>query len=193
MTAPDSEQIKLGPPNLRTCDKERMGLTNCFALSTDTGQFASSSVGCHSASNPASPFPRFPNVHDDSIILYQYKRIWTIDLNDYDCNTAWNFSFSMYKRPCLQQRPLSLRQNKLRHFIANRRAEWGRKSTFVTATKRDSEIDAGNWTSSDAAHAHYIVQITTMNGKIVDHQNSRSSRLLTSERSSKPRCFALVS
>jgi hypothetical protein len=148
-TEPDPEMIQLGPPNLRAWDKERMALTNCFALSTETGQFASNSVGCHSASNPESPFPRFPNVCDDSIILYQYKSIWTMDLNDYDCNTKWNFSFSLYKQPFLGKLPFSLRQDKLLRFIDNRFAEWGSKSNFATAMEGSSDNNGEEWLMSN--------------------------------------------
>jgi hypothetical protein len=132
-----------------------MALTNCFALSTETGQFASNSVGCHSASNPESPLPRFPNVCDDSIILYQYKSIWTMDLNDYDCNTKWNFSFSLYKQPFLGKRPFSLWQDKILRFIDNRIAEWGSKSNFATATEGSSENNGGDWFTSDVYQEFY--------------------------------------
>jgi hypothetical protein len=140
-TPVDMEPIKCGPPNLRDRDKERMALTNCFAMNTNNGQFESNNVGCHDAWNPQSPFPQFPNVHDDLIILYQYKSIWTMDLNDYDCNTKWNISFSMYHRPCLQDRPLSIRQEKIRAFIANRHSEWGRKSTFALQLTQKQMMD----------------------------------------------------
>jgi hypothetical protein len=153
-TPADMEPIKCGPPNLRDRDKERMALTNCFAMNTSTGQFEANNVGCHDAWNPRSPFPQFPNVNDDLIILYQYKSIWTMDLNDYDCNTKWNASFSMYHRPCLQERPLSIRQEKLRAFIANRHSKWGRKSTFDTAT--DTKANDGSDWALAADYASYI-------------------------------------
>ena len=124
-TAPDLDEIKSGPPNLRNSDRERMSLTNCFALSIKTGQFEANNVGCHSVYDPESPFPQFPNVKDGFIALYQFKSIWTLDLNDYDCNTAWNNSFSLYQKPWPKMCCMSLRQDKLRKFIDNRRAKWG--------------------------------------------------------------------
>ena len=152
-TQPDQEPIKLGPPNLRECDKERMSLTNCFGLSTSTGQFAANSTGCHTASNPDSPFPRFPNVPEASIILYQYKSMWTLDLNDYDCNTVWHQSFSLYKQRWPKMEHTSLRQERLRLFIANRCAEWGSKSNFATEENRASEIN--DWFSSNVYQEFY--------------------------------------
>ncbi len=152
-TQPDQGDIKLGPPNLRGCDKERMSLTNCFGLSTSTGQFAANSVGCHTASNPDSPFSRLPNVPEASIVLYQYKSIWTLDLNDYDCNTVWHFSFSLYKQPWPKLGHLSLRQEKLRLFIANRCAEWESKSNFAIEKDRASEIN--DWFTSDVYEEFY--------------------------------------
>jgi hypothetical protein len=152
-TQPDQEEIQLGPPNLRGCDKERMSLTNCFGLSTSTGQFEYNNVGCHTASDPASPFPRFPNVPEESIILYQYKSIWTLDLNDYDCNTVWQQSFSLYKQPWPKMGHTSLRQKRLCLFIANRCAEWGSKSNFATEENRASEIN--DWFSSDVYQEFY--------------------------------------
>ena len=59
----------------------------------------------------------------------------------------------MYHRPCLQERPLSLRQEKLRAFNANRHSEWGRKVTSSTATARAT--DADDWTTA-ADYAYYM-------------------------------------
>jgi hypothetical protein len=154
-TPEDNEPIKFGPPSLRDCDKERMGLTNCFALTTETGQFASNSYGCHRASDPADLFPKFPNVDDNSIILYQYKSIWSMDLNDFDCNTKWNFSFKLYKQPFLGKRPFSIRQDRILQFIDNRIAEWGSKSNFATATEESSENNGGDWFMSDVSREFY--------------------------------------
>jgi hypothetical protein len=154
-TPEDNEPIKFGPPYIRDCDKERMGPTNCFALTTETGQFASNSYGCHRASDPADPFPKFPNVDDNSIILYQYKSIWSIDLNDFDCNTKWNFSFKLYKQPFLGKRPVSIRQAKILQFIDNRIAEWGSKSNFATAMEGSSENNGGDWFMSDVSREFY--------------------------------------
>ncbi len=156
MTKPDTEPIMLGPPNLRLCDKQRMGLRNCFALDFDAGQFASNSVGCHHASDPESPFPRFPNVKEDNIILYQYKSIWTLDLNDFDCKATWNYTFKLLNRPYLQLRPPSLRQDKLQKFLQRRRPEWGSTSSDATAAEKESKDEAEDWFTGDVYYEHYV-------------------------------------
>ncbi len=154
MTAPDSEQIKLGPPHLRNCDKQRMELINCFALSVDTGQFASNSRGCHTASNPASPFPQFPNVNDDSIIPYQYKSIWTLDINDYKLGTS--ASQCINDRTYNNDHLLWGRTNFVSSLFANRRAEWGSKSCVVTTAENETKDEASDWFTSDVYHEFYV-------------------------------------
>jgi hypothetical protein len=150
-TMPDTESIQFGPPNLRLCDKQRMELTNCLALDFDAGQFASNSVGCHHASDPGSPFPKFPNVKEERIILYQYKSIWTMDLNDFDCRASWNHTFKLLNRPYTQLRPPSLRQDKLLKFLQRRRPEWGSKSSEATAEDNNAE----DWFTGDVYYEHY--------------------------------------
>jgi hypothetical protein len=88
-TPPDEPFNPEGPPNLRSRDSERMGLTNCFALCKSTGQFASNGLGCHRAADPEDPLPRFPNVCDDDILAYQFKSMWTINLHEYDVEAVW--------------------------------------------------------------------------------------------------------
>jgi hypothetical protein len=70
---PNDSAMPEGPPNLTSRDKERMGLTNCFALCKSSGQFASNSLGCHRVADPEDPLPRFPNVSDNDILVYQFK------------------------------------------------------------------------------------------------------------------------
>ena len=79
--------------------------------------------------------------------------MWTLDLNDYDCNTVWHFSFSLYKQPWPKLGHLSLRQEKLRLFIANRCAEWESKSNFAIEKDRASEIN--DWFTSDVYEEFY--------------------------------------
>jgi hypothetical protein len=132
-----------------------MGLTNCFALSIKTGQFEANNVGCHSVYDPESPFPQFPNVEDGSIALYQFKSIWTLDLNDYDCNTEWNNSFSLYQKPWPKMCCMSLRQDKLRKFIDNRRAKWGRNSIYFHFATAKEGASANN-AASDVYQNFYV-------------------------------------
>ena len=69
-----------------------MGLTNCFALCQSSGQFEYNNTGCHNAYDPEEKLPIFPNVKSDDIILYQYKSIWSLDLNDVDNYTPVKYT-----------------------------------------------------------------------------------------------------
>jgi hypothetical protein len=141
-----------GPPNLRSRDSERMGLTNCFALCKSTGQFASNSLGCHRAADPEDPLPRFPNVCDDDILAYQFKSMWTINLNEYDVEAVW-----VYKGTTLtlasssEGKPkFTRRQKRLQYYLAHRYPEWGRMSLNITARKREENE---TWATNDTAES----------------------------------------
>jgi hypothetical protein len=134
-----------------------MGLTNCFALCKSSGQFASNSRGCHRAADPEDPLPPFPNVKVEDIIAYQYKSMWTIDLNDHNVDSIWMFKgTSLNSGSSSADMPrLSRRQQRVQHYLENRYPEWGRTSHNVNPLQRMSINDAGEW-SSDAATIAYV-------------------------------------
>jgi len=151
---PNDPPMPEGPPNLTTRDKERMGLTNCFALCKSSGQFASNSRGCHRAADPEDPLSSFPNVKVEDIIVYQFKSMWTIDLNDHNVDSIWMFKgTSINSGSSSADMPrLSRRQQRVQHYLDNRYPEWGRISHIVKTSQRMTidDDDAGEW-SSDAA------------------------------------------
>jgi hypothetical protein len=116
-----------GPPNLTSRDIERMGLTNCFALCKSSGQFASNNRGCHRAADPEDSLPSFPNVKNEDIIAYQFKIMWTIDLNDHNVDSIWVFNgTSLSSESSSADMPrLSRRQQRVQQYLANRYPEWG--------------------------------------------------------------------
>jgi hypothetical protein len=102
-----------------------MGLTNCFALCKSSGQFASNSLGCHRAADPEDPLLKFPNVSDDDILVYQFKSMWTINLNEYDVESIW-----IYKGTTLTMESssngnshLTRRQKRIQTYLAYRYPE----------------------------------------------------------------------
>jgi hypothetical protein len=154
-TPPDTLPIAFGPPYLRPQDKVRMGYTNCFALCLSSGQFASNNTGCHNAYDPEEMLPNFPNVKSDDIILYQFKSIWTLDLNDFDVHPHVNSTRTnttiTYKLTSLKKDCLSSRQRKVMDHLSMQYPEWGRKSVSSTATEKESaEIQDGWFTDADA-------------------------------------------
>jgi hypothetical protein len=84
-----------------------------------------------------------------------------MDLNDFDCNTKWNFSFKLYNQPFLGKRPVSLRQHNILKFIDNRIAEWGSTSNFATAKEGSSENNGGDWFMCDVSQGLYAEQANT--------------------------------
>ena len=135
---PELGPLPHGPPLLREIDKVRMSLSNCFALVRTIAQFACNSYGCLTSEDPLPPFP---NVDDKDIILYQYKSIWTLDLNDFNGEMVWTGSklFNGYHPPL--QAKMTLRQKSLQTFMMNQYPEWGRTSSY------ESSMDASNWTT----------------------------------------------
>jgi hypothetical protein len=151
-TPDDEGPIKSGPPYLRGIDKERMDLTNCFALCQSTGQYVSNNRGCYRATDPVEYEVAFPNVHVDDIIMYHYKSIWRLqDYDNFQSHTRWNYirwNQSVY----LGYTPvptgkLSLRQKKVFDYLRNRYPEWGSKTALHP--QQDMENDA--WKPDAAA------------------------------------------
>jgi hypothetical protein len=143
---PNDPPIPEGPPNLTSRDQERMGLTNCFVLCKSSDQFASNSLGCHRAADPEDPLPRFPNVQDSDILVYQFKSMWTINLNEFDVESIWIYKG---RNLCLEsssneQPRLTRRQRRLQNYLANRYPEWGSKSS-----RKPNDDEA--WVTDDIA------------------------------------------
>ena len=110
-----------------------MSLTNCFALSLQTGQYASCAYGCL---NEASPIPKFPHVDERTIVLYQYKSIWMMNLCERAIVTLWMGYFMQQHYPC------SLRVDRINAYLDRRYPVWGR--TCLHNQNQDA-----SWTSVD--------------------------------------------
>ena len=133
--SPKYDPLPYGPPALRQIDLERMSLTNCFALELETGQYASCAYGCL---NEASPIPKFPHINERSVVLYQYKSIWTLNLCERAMVTLWMGYFTQHNYPC------SLRVDRINAYLERRYPVWGRTCLQNQTLNQDA-----SWTSVD--------------------------------------------
>ena len=132
--SPKYDLTQYGPPNLRPIDLERMSLTNCFALDVQTGQYSSCSTGCF---HENSPLPQFPDVNDRSIVLYQYKSIWLMNINEKAAVTLWMGYFRQQTYPC------SLRVERINVYLDHRYPVWGRTNHYHQTTSGHQDV---GWT-----------------------------------------------
>jgi hypothetical protein len=132
--SPKYDLMQYGPPNLRPIDLERRSLTNCFALEVQTGQYSSCSTGCF---HENSPLPKFPDVNDRSIVLYQYKSIWLRNINEKAAVTLWMGYFTQQTYPC------SLRVERINVYLDHRYPVWGRTNHYHHTTSGRQDV---GWT-----------------------------------------------
>ncbi len=143
-TPDDDEPPASGPPCLREIDKERMDLTNCFALCQSTGQYVHNNRGCYRATNPEECEAVFPNVQVNDIIYYHYKSIWSLrDYDNFQTHTKWNYT--RWNNPLyLGYTPvvtgkLSLRQKRVFDYLKDRYPEWGRRTVLNPQQAMDND------------------------------------------------------
>ena len=143
-TPDDVDPPASGPPCLREIDKERMDLTNCFALCQSTGQYAHNNRGCYRATDPEEREPVFPHVDANDIIYYHYKSIWSLrDYEHFQSHTKWNYtrwnnSLYLGYTPVVTGK-ISLRQQRVFNYLKDRYPEWGRRTVLHPQHARDND------------------------------------------------------
>jgi hypothetical protein len=143
-TPADADPQASGPPCLREIDKERMDLTNCFALCQSTGQYVHNNRGCYRATDPEEREAVFPNVQVNDIIYYHYKSIWSLrDYDNFQTHTKWNYtrwnnSLRLGYTPVVTGK-LSLQQKRVFDYLKDRYPEWGRRTVLNPQQAMDND------------------------------------------------------
>jgi hypothetical protein len=109
------EHHHYGPPFIRTKDRRRMSMHNCFTLDSETAQFTCFG-GCL---NMFDDNPLVTHVPYNRVVLIQHVNIWHY-LSDYEEETFWPNTNTLCSLS-------SWRAQRLNKYIRSINPEWGRK------------------------------------------------------------------
>ena len=121
------EHPEYGPAVLRSIDKRRMLLHNCFSLDTHTAQFHHLGGCC----KPDSRLPRIRHVDEEKVIMYTNASIWRLGQDDYVDSTY------LVNKPEAFRKVITWRQKRLNAYFKQLNPEWGRWAKEVKEKNPD--------------------------------------------------------